>query len=286
MAKMSTQVRNRSANAAYVVSAHAEHGASIITGLLAHNTYLPAEQQIDEATVERFLAWLASTLAHKSSAMVAAELAYVEEQADDPIVRSRRDEAARPLATCLSRVRSRVGAVLGNTGLPSYGLAEPPPRVPAALADYARVVVKLLGTNPRSQDDGIGGTFDTAILASAIEERLAPLRAALDELLEEQRQLEGAMITRDRVVGEWLDVYQGTAASFAQLCRMGGHHELGRRVRPTTRRTSGQEPPPADDTIGDVGGGGDGGNGDGGPDGPDGIDPRPDGSNVPAVAAR
>ena len=109
MANMSIQVQNRSANARFAVRSLTTHREEVIRGLLAHNAYLPVGLRIEEATVRMFLDWLSSTMSHKTEAMVAAEMNYVNEQADDPAVRARRDQAMGPVLTAISRVRVRVG---------------------------------------------------------------------------------------------------------------------------------------------------------------------------------
>jgi hypothetical protein len=248
MANMSIQVQNRNANARFTVRSLTTHREEVIRGLLAHNAYLPVGFRIDEATLRAFLDWLGATMTHKTEAMVAAEMNYVNEQADDPAVRTRRDKAMEPVLTALSRLRVRVGSVLGDEGMNTYGLRKQVPRLAGDLADYATVVVTLLRGRSRTVDDGLGGVLDTLILANALEEALKPLREALDDIETEQRELEGAMFRRDELVGEWHEVYQGGATTVTGLYRMAGQLALSQRVKPTSRRSAGEEPPPADGT--------------------------------------
>lgn len=251
MAKMSVQVQNRSANAAHVVSSLDEHQETVVQGLLARNASLPPDRRINEEILRVFLRWLAATLESKTASMVAAEMAYVDEQADDPAVRVRRDEATSVLSLCMTRVRSSVSAVLGDPGLATYGMVEQVPRTPAELSDYARVAMNLFLGHPRQQGDGIGGTFDTTVLAATILGALSPLDQALRDLRAEQRQLEGAMLRRDAEVSEWQEVYVHGATTFSSLYRIAGHPGLAARVRPTSRRTEGREPAPGDEVPGD-----------------------------------
>jgi hypothetical protein len=251
MAKMSIQVQNRRAKAAYVVSSVAENRDVVTQGLLAHNAYLPAELRIGEETVRMFLEWVANTMHFKTDAMLASETEYVNEQADDPPVRARRDAAMPVLSLCMSQTRNQVSAVLGDTGLITYGLRDAVPRAPVELADYAGVVAGLLRRHPRSEASSVVGPFDTAVLASAVDAALAPLASALDELVTEQRQLQGAMLRRDAIVGEWREVYTNGAATFSSLSCMAGQAELGRRVRPT-RRSRGSDGNPGDDLSPEV----------------------------------
>jgi hypothetical protein len=251
MAKMSIQVQNRRTNAAYVVSSVAENRDVITRGLLAHNAYLPAEVRISEEVVRMFLDWLGNTMHFKTEAMLAAETEYVNEQADDPPLRERRDAATPVLSLCVSQARNQVSAVLGDTGLITYGLRDPVPRAPSDLAVYATVVVKLLREHPRVEARAVIGRFDTAVLADAIDEALTPLSSALDALVIEQRQLQGTMLRRDTIVGEWNEVYANGSSTFEFLSRMAGHPEIARRVRPT-RRSRGGDSAPGDDAPPEV----------------------------------
>lgn len=257
MAKMSTQVQNRRTNAEYVVSSVAENRETVTRGLLAHNAYLPAELRISEETLRVFLDWLANTMHFKTEAMLTAEAEHVNEQADDPPVRERRDAATPVLSLCMSQARNRVSAVLGDAGLITYGLREPVPRGPAELVDYARVAAKLLRQHPRVEASSVVGSFDTAALASTIEETVVPLASALGDLVIEQRQLQGTLLRRDTVVEEWKEVYVNGAGTFEFLSRMAGQAEIARRVRPTKRRIRGHESAPDGDVSPDVPVGGD-----------------------------
>lgn len=247
MSNMSIQVQNRSNNARFTVSSERTHRDEVVRGLLARNAALPVTEQIDENTIRVFLDWLASTIEHKTEAMVTAELAYVTEQLDDPMVRARRDEAAVSALGGITRARMRIGSVWGDEGLVLYGMNKPLPRLPHEVAAYVRVVVDRLRKTPRTDPDGIGGVVDTEILADALEGTLTPLRQALDDVNTEQRELHGTMLKRDAEVADWYEVYHGGATAMMGLYRMAGQREMAQRVRPTKRRAAGLEPAPVED---------------------------------------
>jgi hypothetical protein len=246
MANMSILVQNRKSNARFAASSVKTHREELVQGLMKRNAELPVTQQIDEETIRLFVDWLGANIDHKTEAMVAAELAYVTEQADDPETRTRRDAAVGPVVTGVSRARVRIESVLGDDGLASYGLKKPVPRLPQEVADYAGVAIKLMRDKPRLVDDGVGGVVDTTVLADALGEVLAPLNQALIDVQTEQRELEGAMIRRDGQVSDWHEVYQGGATALTGLYRMAGQLALSQRVRPTVRRASGIEPAPVE----------------------------------------
>jgi hypothetical protein len=247
MAKMSARTRTRSSNAEYVVSSMVENRDPVARGLLVHNVWLPEELRIGEATLRVFIEWLANIMRYKTTSMLAAETAYVDEQADDPPVRDARDTAMPVVGQCMVQARNKVEAVFGEVGLTTYALREPVPRQPAELAAYAGTTAKLLRRYPRTAPDGAGGTLNTVTLAGAIEDALAPLAGALSDLVTEQRQLQTAMIRRDTEVGEWNEVYVSGTAAFAWLARMAREYELAQRVRPTARRARSNDGSPVDE---------------------------------------
>ena len=246
MANMSILVQNRKSNARFAASSVKTHREELVRGLMERNAELPVTQQIDEGTIRLFVDWLGANIDHKTETMMASELAYVTEQADDPETRARRDAAVEPVATSVSRARVRIESVLGDDGLASYGLKKPLPRQPQEVADYVRVVIKLMRDKPRIVDDKVGGVLDTTVLADALEAVLAPLEQALIDVQTEQRELEGAMIRRDDQVSDWHEVYQGGATALTGLYRLAGQLALSQRVRPTVRRASGIEPAPVE----------------------------------------
>lgn len=252
MAKMSARARSRGANADYVVSSMDENREAVVQGLLPHNQGLPEAQRIDEATLRLFVGWLANCIRYKTVSMMEAETAYVDEQGDDPPVRERRDEAVPVLIQCVTQGRSRVGAVFGEVGLTTYAMREPVPRTPVELASYAGTSANLLRTYPRTAPDPAGGALNTVVLADAIDEKLAPLTASLSDLVTEQRQLQAAMSRRDAEVEEWNEVYVNGTAAFAWLARMAGQDAVAQRVRPTVRRSRGNDLAPELPGDGDV----------------------------------
>ncbi|ACY17495.1 hypothetical protein [Haliangium ochraceum] len=232
------QVRNRSANARFVSDSLTSHRRSIVDGLVAHNAYLPTSQALDEQAIHRVLDWLSAVLEHRTSAMVAAEIEPEVEFSGDAVTALRRDKAVSPVAVAMSRLRVRVNAILGSDGLTLYGLRAPVPRTPESLLAYAEAAVEALHAHPRSLSDGLGGMFDTDVLARAVEDVLGPLRWTVRERLERER---GEAPPEN---GSWHEVYHGVSSMVAGLFRLGGLHALARKVRPTPARMTGDEGPP------------------------------------------
>jgi hypothetical protein len=245
MAKPSILVRNRTLQARYALSSLTTNRDEVVQGLAEQNQDLPPERRLDEDEIRRFLVWLGAIIEHKTEVLDAAETTYVFRQADAPGLRARRDAALPVLAAALQQVRDRIKAVLGTTGLTTYALRGRMPRRASTVASYAAMAIALLRSQPRAVSDGLGGVLDTTVLAGALEQAWTPLQQALIDLQQAQHARAGAMIQRDAQVGAWHEVYQGGATAVVGLYRVAGQLELAQRVRPTHRRRTGQEPPPA-----------------------------------------
>lgn len=253
MAKKSTQISNRNANADHVISSVHTHGGQIARALHARAAALPEEEQLGEEAIAAFLRWLGANLRYRNQALAAAEMAYVEEQADDPALRAGRDLHVEALLTVAGRVRARIETVLGGQGLATYGMSGVTPRIPAALVEHVGVAIQLLRGRPQQADDGIGGVVDTARLADVLEAALAPVRQSMAVLTQERRELDAALLERNQALATWLDAYQGVAGALTALYRLAGYPELAQRVRPTARRSAGEElPAPVGEEPGDA----------------------------------
>lgn len=240
MAKRSIQVETQIENAMAVVASAETHRATIAAAAAAAVGALTAAQ------VEQVIEGLAQHLRTRTDALGAAEDAYVAEQADDVPLRDARDAAAGALLTLAVRVRSRVDEAFGANALNRYGLEGETPRTPKELASHVDTVIKLLRDAPREDPDPMGGTVSTAAMADALAALLAPLQAKLTTLVNEARENEGALTTRNRATESWARAYRGVATSLAGLYALAGRDDLADRIRPTVRREAGLEPTPGE----------------------------------------
>ncbi len=262
MASKSKQVRNQNANGAFVVSSVDTHGDDIARQLATMNHGLAEDEQLSDTALRRYLSWFAAVLRAQNQSLAVAEETYVSEQADDPAVRARRDVTAAEVTAVVVRLRGRIESLFGTRGLAAYGLEQVTPRQPQALADHTGMAIKLLREQPVQLEDPVLGRFDSAEVANGLEAALAPLVEALHDTQREKRELESALIDRNRALADWSLRYRGVAGALTGMYLLAGAEELAQRIRPTVRRLTGQEPPPVD---GD--GDGDGGGGDGDGDG-------------------
>lgn len=245
--RLSAQTRARLANAELVIESVASHGEDVATGLDAHNAELPADEQLSREAILAFLRWLAAALRSRNQALAIAESSYAAEQHGDPAERAQRNQLAPALYTRATRARERVASVLGEDALPIYGMRRPVPRHPGQLVDYVEVAVRLLRKHARREDDGIGSTLDTTVLADKLSEAMDPLRLALSDFAAERRRREGALACCSDVTSAWRNAYHDIATALTGLYRMSGHRDLAERVQPTPRRSAGAEAPPKPD---------------------------------------
>jgi hypothetical protein len=183
----------------------------------------------------------AAALDRAAEVMKTAELSYTAEQADDVAPRDKRDALTTEAFGLMVRLRSAVEDALGAKGLSTYGLSGETPRMPRTLVVHMDNVLSLMSKQPASVTTALGGTFDTATLVTALSPKRAALEAVLKDLDREERELEGALVKRDKTVERWTEVYQGVATALSGLFRLAGRKDLAERVRPTSRRVSGEE---------------------------------------------
>jgi hypothetical protein len=236
MVRMSVLVNEQQANATFVVSSVATYQDPVVAGLLALNAELPPEDRLEGAVAQQFMTWLGKVLEHKNNALIAAEAAYVAEQADDVPLRSERDEKHEALAGQMMRVRDRVETHFGRDSLAGYGLGLRTPRNLHELLGYAKTGADLLRKHPRTVDDGMGGEVSTVALAESIEVVRSEVESSVRGLMRERRELDAARVARNAAQDTLMETYQIVAGLLIYVFRLAGHPELAERIRPTLRR--------------------------------------------------
>ena len=184
---------------------------------------------------------LANGLEYCTNAMRNAEQAVAAEKADDPHIRTKRDNAASDLAGLLVRLRSTIEDHLGAEGLKTYGLARETPRVPRKILEETQNVVQLLEKAPLQLTAPFGASFNSAAAVLILRAKATILEGLIGDDDREARELEDAFALRDRAVAAWSDAYQGTATALEGLYRRAGWKELAEKVRPTVRKLRGEE---------------------------------------------
>lgn len=253
VSKLSKQVENRLIVSGKVVASARAHGGEVAKALAARaEAALGAGKAPTASEFEGVIGALAATLEAAAGSMKVAELAYTAEQADDAAPRAQREKAAAEGFALMVKVRALVESALGDEGLRTYGLTGETPRPARALSSHLENVLSLLAKRPASVATELGTAFDSSAVAAAIGPKQGALSAALKDVDREARELEEALGKRDMAIEAWVDAYQGTATAFEGMCRAAGRRDLAERVRPTSRRVSGED-------AGEEGGGSGGG---------------------------
>lgn len=207
------------------------------------------DTSLDQArlTINASIDGIARMMAAANKSLESAENHYAVEQADDPPLRKKRDDAASDLSQRWSEVKSHLVRRFGSTSPREYGLEGELPPTPDALARQSANAIKLLRAKPRSHSSMLG-EFTTGGAADYLEEAESLLSETLKAVTVETKELHDALGRRDAAVVEWTNVYQACATLLEGFLRLGGRADLAERVRPTVRRASGLEPtpPPAD----------------------------------------
>lgn len=206
-------------------------------------------------TYEHIFLQLAGSLEGATETLMARELEYTAEQADDGPIRDARDAKVKFGVTVLSRLRTAVEDTLGTAALRTYGLHQETPRVPRAVMAQAQNVAKLLRKTPTTAKTDFGSTFDTAAAATTLETLHKELSGLISDEDREERELHDAATRRNRAQEVWGRTYQGVATTLEGLYLVAGLPELADRVRPTQRAARGEDPgepnaPPTGETDG------------------------------------
>lgn len=199
------------------------------------------------AIVGDSIAGIARVMAAINTKLEKAEHDYASEQADDPPIRKKRDDASADLGARWSEVKGHLIRRFGDAAPREYGMEGELPATPDALAKQAANAVKLLRAKPRTHASKLG-EFTTTAAADHLEEAQTALSNALTGVTTETKELQDALGIRDTAATEWTNVYQSCATLLEGYLRLGGRTDLADRVRPTIRRASGLEVTPPEPT--------------------------------------
>ncbi|MBI2379036.1 MAG: hypothetical protein HYV07_33885, partial [Deltaproteobacteria bacterium] len=180
MSRLSKQVENRLSVTEKVIASARVHGPATTKSLV---------ELAPGVAYETLFETLAATLGRAAQAMREAELSYTAEQADDVAPRDARDERTAELSKLMSLVRNSVENAVGASGLQTYGLLGPTPRLPAQLANRASNTINLLKSKSAKATDELGSLFSTEAIVAVLEPKVEALQAALKDLDREAREL-------------------------------------------------------------------------------------------------
>lgn len=244
MAQMSARVESQKKNSLHVVSSVQVHKTKV-ADILASTLH-----GLSAAQISQFLGALATALDAQTKALEQLEMAYVKEQADDDGYRQERDQATIEGQEALNNAAYRLRSIPHKQDLlKKYGIPTTQVDTPHQLANTLKHTGTLLCDAAETYTDAFGQEVHPHALGKFLLQKAERLERGVEDVKREQRELQDALIERDRVLERWGDVYQGTASALEGLYRIAGLRELADRVRPTVRRRRGEETPtqPIDD---------------------------------------
>lgn len=249
MYEISKLVSNRRAWGLMVAKAgrvHADQIADAIGG------ELDGREGFDGAQTRLFIMALADHLQELTEEMAQKEQAYVLESGDVVAPRARRDELVKQGREAIMGLRQQTRDLVGQDAPRRFAIPASTPVGVGEIVEALETISAAMAANPTQVSSSLGTTFNSTQAAAGLSRLADEIRQALDDIATETREMEGALIDRNRTVTEWTRSYRATASTLSNLFLLAGHEELAERVRPSERRASGQrEPTPEDLELGE-----------------------------------
>ena len=240
MSQPSVRVTNCISTARTVTSAIDKQGPRVAAAI----GQIGAE--LDEQRCLGLIAVLSTLLKRKTNELKGSELACANETTDDDAPRLARDTAVdRGIAIAISS-RAALVAGLGDAAAGKYGLAGATPRDSAQLLAVLNTSAGLLERNPPKGRDAFDRETDTEVVCKVIAGVAAELSTAIGSVADEARELQMTLVDRDRELIEWQVAYVCAGGVIEGLFRLAGEERLADYLRPTARKTSGDDVGPVD----------------------------------------
>lgn len=216
-----------------VVAAFDTQAETIVTALEAGPNTPPA------GVARGVLAWLRGALHDANEGLREADLAHALEGDDDHEPRLRRDTLARELRAILASGSDGVRGVYGHVFSRGVGLETALPERPDQLLHHAESVVLNLASHVPPETEHEDSSFNLPRFAARIEAKSAALKAALESVTREERELQTTMSKRETATARWLRTYAGTAMILSGMATLAGLDDLAAKVKPTERKRAG-----------------------------------------------
>jgi len=240
VAKNSRVAVNRGAVTDTVLASLRVHGEEVATDLQA----LFNEVRGARFEVDALLTRLARELERAGGELLAADLAHVNELADDDAPRQARDEATAMVREKLLGLRDLITGAFGELAAAAYHLREALPEQPAQLLQRGRNVQDLLekkafSAPPRHRSLKL----KAAELAEELKAELDPLDAALKDVKREEREAQATQERKNRASEAWQRVYLGVTHMAYGAYILADRRDLAERIEPTQRKRAGIDEP-------------------------------------------
>lgn len=250
---MSKELIDRQKSARAVISSieqHAEKAGEALAARFKH-VLKKGEAMPD---VGLLLALFGRALARDNAAAVAADEAHEDEKADDEAPRKRRDAAAALVREACVHARDGVETVYGSGALKILGMTSPAPGAGdgAGLVRWAENVAGKLADGDVHLPPALkrGVSVDRKALAEGIVEHVGALKAALNDVERERRELETTQSVKSAAIEANDESFASAANITATVLRAAGMRDHADKVRPSARRpgrTESTDNEPTDD---------------------------------------
>lgn len=236
---MSRELIDRQKSARAVISSieqHAEKAGEVLA--VRFKSVLKKGEVMPD--VGLLLALFGRALARDNAAAVAADEAHEDEKADDDAPRKRRDASATLVREACVHARDGVETVYGDGALRLVGMVSPAPGAGdgAGLARWAEnAAAKLADMSihlPAAQKRGV--SVDRKALAEGIVEHVGALKAALNDVERERRELETTQSRKNAAIEANDETFASAASMTATALRAAGMRDHADKVRPSARR--------------------------------------------------
>lgn len=239
MATYSVRVRNLKKSVEHVVSSYESHGEKI-----AAHLELISESGLSKAEWLRLMVAPVKHLTHHTEHLDKLEHKYVQEQLDDPPVRVQRERDVRAGLDTLIAVERKLESVQGEEALVRlFGIPSVKPVQPDTLQKVLEAVSSALVQDKTPRADFFGEPVDTGKMGVLLRQCADALKQSLEHAGGEARELQDALMERDRALVLVGRLYQSVASILEGYYRMAGFEELAERIRPTSRRRRGEDIP-------------------------------------------
>ncbi|HEX9732954.1 MAG TPA: hypothetical protein VGG06_13330 [Thermoanaerobaculia bacterium] len=252
-AKISSEVTNLRVSCRYLLTALVRQGAQVAQAL--NLLVAPHRQEGDEEP--GFLASIVALgrrLGASMDQLVEADKKVYALNASLMALRNLRNDLTSALASEIVRLRRLILAHYVAPLILGLGLHSPRGRVADVLLRQIEMIAESFRRDDLATMLGLKAVEDDPVdphksVASAIATG-EKLQATLDQIDETQRDLDAAIIEKDRLKAEHGEVFVYTARDFESKCRLAGMRELAAKVRPSERQPGrreveeGENPPP------------------------------------------
>ena len=190
----SKQVIDRQKQAKLVLATGETHASALTTRLVSElSPHLQRGEKLPDVALlaQLFLRWLGQA----ETDLVAADLTYERELADDDAPRRARDEAATEVRDQLIELRDLTDALYGAAAVRQLGMTGETPTDPMALLRQAKAVLSALGTTKLPPPRRKGAELAPKELEAELRVPAAALDKALTSVSREAREAEVAGIT-------------------------------------------------------------------------------------------